>query len=58
MPTQEFHELKEIVDRIEGKVDLMVKSLRTCQSHCHVANPPRGWRRFFKSLTSFITVIF
>ena len=58
MPSQEFHELKEIVDRIEGKVDLMVTSLKNCQSRCHVANPPRGFKRFFKALTSLVTVLF
>jgi hypothetical protein len=58
MPTQEFLEIKEIVDRIEGKVDLMVVSLKNCQSRCHVDNPPKGWKRFFKSLSSIVTVLF
>jgi hypothetical protein len=58
MPSQEFHELKEIVDRIEGKVDTMVESLKKCQSRCHIDNPPRGFKRFFKSLTGLVTVIF
>jgi hypothetical protein len=58
MPTQEFHELKEIVDRIEGKIDMMGASLKICQSHCHVDNPPRGLKRFFRALTALVTVLF
>jgi hypothetical protein len=58
MPTPEYHDLKEIVDRIEQKVDIMTASLRSCQARCHVDNPPRGWKRIFKSLTAFVGVLF
>jgi hypothetical protein len=58
MQSREFDELKEIVDRIEGKVDTMVVSLKSCQSRCHIDNAPKGWRRFFRSLTSLVSVIF
>jgi hypothetical protein len=58
MSTQEIHELKEIIERIEGKVDLMGISLKNCQSRCHVDNPPKGWRKIFRSLSSLVSVIF
>jgi hypothetical protein len=58
MQSREFDELKVIVDRIEGKVDTMVISLKKCQGRCHVENPPKGWRRWFKSLSSFIFLLF
>jgi hypothetical protein len=58
MHTREFDELKSIVDRIEGKVDTMVISLKNCQARCHVENPPKGWRRFFKSIPSFLFLLF
>jgi hypothetical protein len=57
MPSQEFHELKEIVDRIEGKVDVMTESLKRCQARCHIDNPPRGWNRFFRFLTSTASLV-
>jgi hypothetical protein len=58
MQSREFDELKAIVDRIEGKVDTMVISLKSCQTRCYVDNPPKGWRRFFKSMTSLVLFIF
>lgn len=58
MPSSEFEELKAIVDRIEGKVDTMVLSLKSCQSHCHIDNPPKGWKRFFKSLAAVVLLRF
>ena len=58
MQSREFDELKAIVDRIEGKVDTMVASLKSCQAHCYVDNPPRGWRRLLKSMSSLVSVIF
>jgi hypothetical protein len=58
MQSPEFHELKDIVDRIESKVDTMVESLKRCQSRCHIDNPPHGLKRLFKSFTSIVTVLF
>jgi len=58
MFSPEFLDLKESIVRIEGKVDLMSKSLKNCQERCHVDNPKRGWRRLFRSMTSLVSVIF
>lgn len=54
MQSREFEDLKAIVDRIEGKVDTMVVSLKSCQSRCYIDNPPKGWRRLFKSLSALV----
>lgn len=58
MQSREFDELKAIVDRIEGKVDTMVTSLKSCQARCYVDNPPKGWRRIFKSISTFLFLPF
>lgn len=54
MQSREFEDLKVIVDRIECKVDTMATSLKSCQARCYVDNPPKGWRRFFKSLSALL----
>lgn len=32
-------ETKEVLVKIEGKVDIMHESLKSCQKRCHVQNP-------------------
>ena len=58
MISPEYLDLKDCVVRIEAKVDTMVKSLKSCQERCHIDNPKKGWRRFFRSLSSLVCVIF
>jgi len=50
MPTQEFLELKEMIEAVGNKLTSIAKALQTCQSRCHVDNPPSRWRGLGRAL--------
>ena len=42
--------LDEKINRVEDKIDIVGRSLKKCQAHCYIDNPPTGkWKVFFKS---------
>lgn len=54
MPDSEFQE--KVIDSfkcLNARLDIMSKSLQSCQSHCHVDNPS-SWRSFFRSIKMLI----
>jgi len=54
METQEYRELKEMVSQLGQKLETILTSLRTCQSRCHVDNPPGRWRGLGRALVAMI----
>lgn len=52
MSTQEYRELRETIEGVGEKVERILSSLKTCQSRCHVDNPPpKGkWRGLGQAL--------
>jgi len=54
METQEYRELKEMVSQLGQKLETILASLRTCQSRCHVDNPPGRWRGLGRALVAMI----
>jgi hypothetical protein len=55
MASNEVEELKEMIGRVEDKVDIIGRSLRNCQSHCYVDNPPGRWRNLFRAFRTFFS---
>ena len=49
MASAEVEELKEMIGLVIEKVDTMTRSLKSCQSHCYVDNPPGKWRGFLRA---------
>jgi hypothetical protein len=56
MPSHEFDELKCLIEGIGTKVDNIAKSLKSCQSHCYVDNPPGRWKGLLRALTAFFRI--
>jgi hypothetical protein len=59
MASPEFDELKEMIGRVEGKVNTIATSLKSCQSHCYVDNPKSSksrWKSFFQAITAFFRI--
>ncbi len=54
MPTQEFLELKEMIDAVDQKVTTMIDSLKRCQIRCIVDNPPGKWRSLGRALLALL----
>jgi hypothetical protein len=45
-----LYRLDEKINRVEDKIDIVGRSLKKCQTHCYIDNPPTGkWKVFFKS---------
>lgn len=51
---QELRELKDMVAGIALMVHTIKDSLRTCQSRCHVDNPPGKWRALGRALRAMV----
>ena len=56
MESQEYKELRELVGAVDDKVERILSSLKTCQSRCHVDNPPSKsrWRGLGRALLAMI----
>ena len=55
MESQEYQEIKEMIGQLDAKVDLIGRSLKTCQSRCHVDNPPKSrWRGLGRALLAMV----
>lgn len=55
MDSQEYRELKEMIGAVDGKVEGILTSLKTCQSRCHVDNPPTSrWRELGRALLALV----
>jgi len=53
--SQEYKELKEMIGAVDQKVETILGSLRTCQSRCHVDNPPTSrWRELGRAFLAFV----
>jgi hypothetical protein len=44
MSTQEYGELREMIEAVDRRTELILESLKTCQGRCHVENPPGRWK--------------
>lgn len=56
MPTQEFLELKEMIEIVGDKLTIISNALQTCQSRCHVDNPPSRWRGLRRALLALVKI--
>ena len=54
MPTQEYLELKEMIQAVDGRTTQILEALKGCQSRCHVDNPPGRWRGLGRALLTLI----
>ncbi len=54
MESQEYRELKEMIQAVDRRTTLILKSLQRCQSHCYVDNPPGRWRGLGRALLALI----
>jgi hypothetical protein len=55
MSTQEYQELKDMIESVGSRIDTILTSLRACQSRCHVDNPPAsGWRGLGRALLALV----
>ena len=52
--SQEFIELKEMIELVDRKSNVILNSLKTCQSRCHVDNPVGKWRGFGRALMALL----
>lgn len=43
---------KDAVDKLTTKMSIIHRSLRACQSRCHVDNPPGRWRTLGRALSN------
>lgn len=53
---ESHEELKEMILAVGAKVDTILSSLKTCQSRCHVDNPPpkNRWRGLGQALLAMV----
>jgi hypothetical protein len=54
MNSQEYRELVDMIKAVDDKVERMLTALKTCQSRCHVDNPPSRWRGLGRALLALI----
>ena len=54
MPTQEFAELKEMIESVDKKLTTIATALQKCQSRCHVDNPPSKWGGLGRALLALV----
>jgi hypothetical protein len=57
LESQEYRELREQIGALDTKLEGILISLKTCQSRCHVDNPPRTlsrWRGLGQALLALI----
>lgn len=52
MQSQEYRELKEMIEDQGKTLNTILNSLKTCQSRCHVDNPPNRWRGLGQALAA------
>jgi hypothetical protein len=52
---REIRELKDMVASVARTVITIKDSLRTCQSRCHVDNPPGRWRGLYRALRALVS---
>jgi hypothetical protein len=50
MSTQEYSELREMIETVGRKQELILSSLKKCQGRCHVDNPPGRWTGLGRAL--------
>ena len=56
MPTQDVTELKEMIEAVGQQVARIGEALKTCQSRCHVDNPPSRWRGLGRALLALVKI--
>jgi hypothetical protein len=54
MQSQEYRELKEMIEAQGNTLKTILTSLKTCQSRCHVDNPPSRWRGLGRAIMAMI----
>lgn len=54
MSSQESLEIKEMIAALGLKIDTIAASLKTCQSRCHVDNPPRKLRGLLRAVAALV----
>jgi|WetSurMetagenome_2_1015567.scaffolds.fasta_scaffold78478_3 hypothetical protein len=55
MSTQEYQELKDMIESVGSRIDTILNSLKACQSRCHVDNPPTShWRGIGRALLALV----
>lgn len=52
MSSQEYSELREMIETIGQQQELILSSLKTCQGRCHVDNPPGKLRGLGRAIAS------
>ena len=53
---KELEEIKGMFEQLMGEVDTIHKSLKSCQSRCHVDNPPTRWKGFLRAFTTLFKI--
>lgn len=59
MQSQDMEEIKEMFAALTERIDIMTVSVKSCQSHCYVDNPPSTgpqgrWRGLGRALMALI----
>ena len=54
MQSQEMEEIKFMFETLNNKMETIAKSLKSCQSHCYVDNPPGKWRGLGRALLALV----
>jgi len=54
MQSPEYRELKDMIEAQGNTLKIILNSLKTCQSRCHVDNPPSRWRGLGRAIMAMI----
>lgn len=54
MESREYVELKDMIQAVDRRTSLILKSLQSCQKHCYVDNPPGRWRGLGRAIIALI----
>ena len=52
--SQEMNEIREMFQTLSKRLDTISSSLKSCQSRCHVDNPPGKWRGLGRALMALV----
>ena len=52
MASAEFEELRDLITEVKTEVVTIKKSLKSCQSHCYIDNPPGKWVALARAIKS------
>lgn len=56
MDSKEYVELKDMIQAVDRRTTLILRSLERCQSRCYVDNPPGRWRGLGRALLALIRI--